>query len=104
MEKEYDEIIARFKELESSMTSLVSISQEFNFVSEDKISQDNILDCNEYEVFKSNKEDKNYRMTIIISTKDNYKTCGNDDEPYRNVLELWKDGILERSNEYIYFK
>lgn len=49
------------------------------------------------------KKDK-YKMIITISTKDKYRSFGNDEEPYRNNLELWENEKLINSKQYVYFK
>ncbi len=43
-------------------------------------------------------------MIISISTKDKYRSFGNDEEPYRNNLELWENEKLINSKQYVYFK
>lgn len=40
-------------------------------------------------------------MVITISTKDKYRSFGNDEEPYRNNLELWENEKLIKSKQYV---
>lgn len=57
-----------------------------------------------YEVFKAEKSDGDYKVDITITTKDKYKSFGNDEEPYKNTMKLYEGNNVIDSFEYTYFK
>lgn len=101
---EYNEIVEKFKALEDNQESLAGISSEYGFTKEETDEDDgNIGD--RYEIFKASKQVGDYTLLIKVETRDNYRSFGgDDDEPYFNTLELWKDGELIGSKGYTYFK
>ncbi|MBJ6722336.1 hypothetical protein I2750_19235 [Bacillus sp. PR5] len=104
--EEYNVIVEKFKELESSKQSLDQISRQYGFTNEEVDKDDNnIIAGNRYELFKASKQVGEHKLIIKIETRDRYRSFGgNDDEPYINTLELWKDGDLIESKGYTYFK
>ena len=60
--------------------------------------------CGYYECFHAEKEFGSMRIVLSITTSDNYRSFGNDEEPYHNVALLYNGDNLVDKYEYTYFE
>lgn len=100
---EYNEIVSKFNYLEINKISLATISGEYGFTSE-KEGQKNNSVGERYKLLVASKQVGKYNMIVKIETRDIYRSFGDDDEPYINIIELWKNEGLVDSKSYTYFK
>jgi REP element-mobilizing transposase RayT len=102
--EEYNEIVEKFKELESTQQSLAQISREYGFTVEEIDKDDNNVG-GRYEIIKASKQVGEHKLLIKVETRDSYRSFGgNNDEPYFNTIELWKGEKLVNTSGYTYFK
>lgn len=57
-----------------------------------------------YECFHAEKTDGDQTIVLNITTRDNYRSFGNDEEPYHNTVSSYKDGQLVDTKSYTYFE
>lgn len=57
-----------------------------------------------YTIFNAIKKYDDYLIELKIETKDKYSSFGDDEEPYRNEIVLFKESKEIQSKVYTYFK
>ncbi|MCQ6274721.1 hypothetical protein JMM81_07010 [Bacillus sp. V3B] len=102
--KVFDDIVSKFNELESKAESLASVVNHYGFETVDKQQDDNYVTGDTYEIFRAQYLSEGYVLVASITTRDKYRLGGNDDEPYTNTLELFKNGELITKEAYTYWK
>ena len=98
----YDSIIAQLDELEKSKTPISNVAHKECFTqiqTPDTESTDGTYEC-----FRAEKADGDQKVILSITTRDNYRSFGNDEEPYHNTVSVYKDGQLIGSKSYTYYE
>ncbi|WP_431808557.1 hypothetical protein [Lysinibacillus sphaericus] len=103
----FDDIVKEFPRLEEKEETIVNIVRNKGFQDVDTLKKEGHLagDGNYYEIFRAILEEGDFKLVAKVETKDNYRSfVGNDDEPYRSILELWENGKKVKEKSYAFWK
>lgn len=98
----YDSIVAQFGDLEKSKTPISNVAHKEGFTqieTPDTESSDGTHEC-----FRAEKIDGDQTVVVSITTRENYRSFGNDEEPCHNTVSSYKDGKLIESKSYTYYE
>ncbi|WP_333860815.1 hypothetical protein [Clostridium sp.] len=99
----YNEIVSKIHECESKKIPISDFGHKYGFKNVN-LNHKNEEINEPYICYKAQKENDGYIITLEIETEDNYRSFGNDEEPYRNKITVSKNGKEIQSKTYVYVK
>lgn len=98
----YKKLLIEVDKLEAKEHPISKIAHDYEFETLD-VNLDSALG-DWYTVFNAIKKYDDYLIELKIETKDKYRSFGDDEEPYRNEIALFKRSKKIESRVYTYFK